>query len=93
MLNVTIFIHSISLLAIIVSVTALKGQVSWQPGTKGYSKITLHNQPHTRDLLGKSKRGLPLLGLGAEELSRRQTYIGFLGSKTSQGGNPWDFRS
>lgn len=87
MLNVTIIINSISLLALIVSVTDLKGKVSWQPGTKGYHKITLHNKPHTRGLLGKSKRGLPLLGLGAEELSKREIYIGFLGGKESQGGN------
>lgn len=86
MLNVTITINSISLLAITVSVTALNGKVSWQPGTKEYHKITLHIKLQTRGLLGKSKRGLPLLGLGAEELSKRQTYIVFLGGKAPQVG-------
>ena len=38
------------------SVTALRGKVSWQLGAKEYHKVTPHNKPHTRDLLGKTQR-------------------------------------
>ena len=43
------------------SVADLKGKVSWQSGVKEYHKVTLHNKPHTRDLLGEKNPGLWLL--------------------------------
>lgn len=37
-----------------VSVTALRGKVSWQLGATEYHKVKMHNNPHTRDLLGET---------------------------------------
>lgn len=39
------------------NVTALRGKLSWQSGAKEYHKVTLHNKPHTRDLLEKIQDG------------------------------------
>jgi hypothetical protein len=38
-----------------MSVTALRGKVSWQLGAKEYHKVTQHNKSQTRDLLGKTQ--------------------------------------
>ena len=46
------------------SITALKGKASWQSGAKDTTKVTPHNKPHIRDLLGGRNLGgqLPLIG-------------------------------
>lgn len=41
----------------IVSVTALRGKVSWQSGTKEYHVVTPNSKPHSRDVLGKPQKG------------------------------------
>lgn len=34
----------------------LDGKVSWQLGAKEYHKVSLHNKPHAKDLLGGGKK-------------------------------------
>ena len=38
-----------------VSVTALRGKVSWQSEAKKYHNVTTPNKSHTRDLLAKTQ--------------------------------------
>lgn len=38
-------------------VSLLKRKVSWLLGAKEYHKVTLHNKPHKRDILGKTEEG------------------------------------
>jgi hypothetical protein len=64
----------------IVSGTALKGKVSWQSRDKEYHKVTPHNTPHTRDLLGKTQEG----GKTTEwEAGFRERVLGILSSGIS----------
>lgn len=61
------------------------GKASWQLGAWEYHKITPHNIPHTRDLLGGKKPGgwLPLLRWErSENWTEGRVYIEFLGVGT-----------
>lgn len=60
------------------------GKVFWHSGTKQYNKVTLHNKPHTRHLLGGKNPGGWLLLLrreATENWAEHMVYIGFLGGQ------------
>jgi len=47
-------------------------------GNQGYHKVTPHNKPHTRDLLGKTQKMAAFAQVrSSRELSGRLAYTGF----------------
>ena len=57
---------SLNFLTVIITVINLRRKISWQLGAKEYHKVTPHNKPHRKDLLGKvMKVWLPLLKIEA----------------------------
>lgn len=66
------------------------GKVFWHSRRKQYNKVTLHNKPHTRHLLGGEDPGGCLLLLrreAAENWAEHMVYIRFLGGQGCfQGG-------
>lgn len=63
---------------------ALKGNVSWQLGAKGYHKVTLHNKFHT-EFPGRDKVAASAWGEAAGDWARGGLYIGFLGGRVGIG--------
>lgn len=63
----------------------LRGKASWQSGAKQQHKVTLHNKPHTRDLLGKTKEGGCLCSGKKQEVTEQKAR--FVGEgRVFQGG-------
>lgn len=59
----------------------MKGKVSRQLKAKEYHKVIPHNKPHTRNLLGETRGRCLYFIRNSRELSRRRTFIGFLGRR------------
>lgn len=76
------------------NVASLRGKASLAVRSQEHQKVTPHNKPHTRDLLGETQNVAASAQMrSSRERSMRQAYTGFLGGGIFQGRDWWDFKS